>query len=77
MIIYDMTAPWKQANLAKAFFSLAKEVPKNLEVGFRIQVKDWLKNKYNYDMEYILDEKGSLSGIQINTDEVFFILKHG
>ncbi len=72
-----MTAPWKQANLAKAFLNLVREVPKNLKVGFRIQVKDWLKNKYNYDMEYILDEKGSLSGIQINTDEVFFILKHG
>ena len=77
MIIYDMADPWKQANLANAFCNLTGEVPKNSKVDFRKNVKDWLKNKYNYDMEYILDEKGSLRIIEINTDEVWFILKHG
>lgn len=77
MIIYDMVDPWKQENLANAFCNLAEEVPKNSKVDFRTNVKDWLKNKYNYDIEYILDERGVLNNIQINTDEAWFILKHG
>ena len=72
-----MIDPWKKRNLATAFCNLVNEVPKYSDVDFRTRVKDWFKNKHNYNIEYILDEKGSLSSIQIHTDEVFFILKHG
>ena len=82
MIDIDMTDPWKHGNVAIAVCNLLEEARKDnkghIPRGeFRPLVKNLLKNKYNYDIEFILDKKGSLSRVQINTDEVFFILKHG
>ena len=81
MIDIDMTDPWKHGNVAIAVCNLIEEARKDnkgrIPQGeFRPLVKNLLKNKYNYDIEFILDKKGSLSRVQINTDEVFFVLKH-
>ena len=81
MIDIDMTDPWKHGNVAITVCNLVGEAIKDTkgyipQGEFRPLVKKMLKNKYNYDIEYILDEGGSLSRIQINTDEVFFVLKH-
>jgi hypothetical protein len=79
MIDIDMTDPWKHGNVAIAVCNLIGKETKDtryIQGDFRPLVKNLLKNKYNYDIEYILDAKGSLSRIKINTDEVFFILRH-
>ena len=81
MIDIDMTDPWKHGNVAIAVCNLIGEARTDnkgytSQREIRPMVKNWLKNKYNYDIEYILDKKGSLSRIQINIDEVFFVLKH-
>ena len=80
MIDIDMTDPWKHGNVAITVCNLIGKATKDIngytQGEFRPLVKKLLKNKYNYDIEYILDKKGSLSRIQINIDEVFFVLKH-
>jgi hypothetical protein len=81
MIIIDMTNPWKVESVANAFCKLVEEVSDNRKEFYKEQarpvVKEWFKQKYNYEVEYILDEHGNLSKIQIDTDPLFFILKHG
>ena len=77
MIEIDMSDPWKQEILAIAVCNVLGEVGRNqIGMGFKDSVKDYLKKKYNYNIEYTLDELGRVSGLKIHTDEVFFILKH-
>jgi hypothetical protein len=81
MIEIDLSDPWKHGTIAIAVCNVIGEAIKDTkghipQGEFRPLIKNLLKNKYNYDIEFILDKKGSLSRIKINTDEVFFILKH-
>ncbi len=77
MIIIDMMEPSKNENVTNAFFNLVKEIPINEnQVEFHTNVKNLLKSKYNYDIEFIFDETRTLIEMQINTDEVWFVLKH-
>jgi hypothetical protein len=44
----------------------------NLQVYF----KKWAKDNYNYNIEYTRTKNGTLS-VHIDTEEMFFVLKHG
>ena len=78
MIIIDMMEPSKNENVMYAFFNLVKEIPRNgNQAEFHTNVKNLLKSKYNYDIEFIFDETHTLIEMQINTDQTWFVLKHG
>ena len=70
------------SNIGSAFFNLLEEVSKLKEWNSRNTdnrklLQEWAKKTYNYKVEYIIDDAGSLDKVQIDTDEVFFVLKHG
>jgi hypothetical protein len=44
----------------------------NLQVHF----KKWARDNYNYNIEYTRTKDGTLS-VHIDTEEMFFVLKHG
>ena len=78
MIIIDMAEPFKNENVTDAFLNLVKEIPiTGNQAVFHTNVKNLLKSKYNYDIEFIFDETRTLIEMQINTDEVWFVLTHG
>lgn len=78
MIIIDMAEPFKNENVTDAFLNLVKEVPLNgNQAEYHNNIKNWLKSKFNYDIEYIFDEDRTLIEMQINTDEIWFVLTHG
>jgi hypothetical protein len=85
MVVVDMSgfvAP-TDSNIGSAFFNLLEEMVKNSKEwntgkkDYRILLQEWAKKRYNYNVEYIIDDAGSLDKVQIDTDEIFFVLKHG
>jgi hypothetical protein len=85
MVVVDMSgfeSP-TDSNIGSAFFNLLEEMVKNSKEwntgkkDKRILLQEWAKKRYNYNVEYIIDDAGSLDKVQIDTDEVFFVLKHG
>jgi hypothetical protein len=85
MVVVDMSgfeSP-TDSNIGSAFFNLLEEMVKNSKEwntgkkDNRILLQEWAKKRYNYNVEYIIDDAGSLDKVQIDTDEVFFVLKHG
>jgi hypothetical protein len=85
MVVVDMSgfeSP-TDSNIGSAFFNLLEEMVKNSKEwntgkkDNRILLQEWAKKRYNYNVEYIIDDAGSLDKVQIDTDEIFFVLKHG
>ena len=77
MIDIEIVAP-DYSNLSVALNNLLKEAtPKtNLSgTNFQHHFIKWAKQKYNYDINFSVN-KGTLT-CHIDTDETFFILKHG
>lgn len=65
-------------NTCRALTKLLDEAWKTCSQKDNLQnhFKKWAKEKYNYNVEYTTTKKGLLK-IHIDTDEVFFVLKHG
>ena len=65
-------------NTSRALTKLLGEASKSCSHKENLQnhFKKWAKDNYNYNIEYTRTKKGSLK-VHIDTDEVFFVLKHG
>lgn len=81
MIIIDMVRPTFNENVTNAFYKLIGPVTNpGSTVEYHTNIKKFLKSKFNYDTEFIFSgEYRTLTEIRINTnsDEVWFVLKHG
>lgn len=77
MIDIEIVSP-DYSNLCVALNNLLKEATpeKNIRgVNFQHHFIKWAKRKYNYDIKFSVNN-GNLV-CHIDTDETFFILKHG
>lgn len=70
--------PPDYSNLGMAFNNLLSEATpkKNISgINFQHHFKKWAKGKYGYDITFSVTS--STLTCHIDTDETFFILKHG
>jgi hypothetical protein len=83
MVFINMCGDPCSSNIGCAFLNLLEEMVNNSKewnsrnADNRKVLQEWAKKRYNYNVEYIIDETGNLDKVQIDTDEVFFVLKHG
>ena len=68
----------EQNNSSRALSNLLSEAMLSCKTSDNLQVhfKKWAKDNYNYNIEYTRTKDGTLS-VHIDTDEIFFVLKHG
>jgi hypothetical protein len=83
MVFVKMSGDPTSSNVGLAFFNLLGEMVENSKEwnngkkDNRLVLQEWAKKKYNYNIEYILNKKGKLTKIKIDTNDIFFVLKHG
>ena len=84
MVFVKMSGDPTSSNVGLAFFNLLEEMVKNNSKDWnsgkkdnRLILQEWAKKRYNYNIEYILNKKGILTKIKIDTNDIFFVLKHG
>jgi hypothetical protein len=83
MVFVKMSGDPTSSNVGLAFFNLLGEMVENSKEwnngkkDNRLVLQEWAKKRYNYNIEYILNKKGKLTKIKIDTNDIFFVLKHG
>ena len=83
MVFVKMSGDPTSSNVGLAFFNLLGEMVENSKEwnngkkDNRLVLQEWAKKRYNYNVEYILNKKGKLTKIKIDTNDIFFVLKHG
>ena len=83
MVYINIPGDPSSSNIGLAFLNLLEEMGKNSKEwnsgkkNKRLILQEWAKKRYNYNVEYIIDDAGNLDKVQIDTDEIFFVLKHG